>query len=121
MKTLTRFSPYSSPPEDTPEYLEWLAWRLEDRAIEDVTIQPRTIPLLVRALRVNASVRIRQSLQYGYTVRSYIGQSPAEFLAYTPNVLIARAAFDAALAERPHRVLTLQHGIRVIVAKDQTA
>lgn len=120
MKTLTRFSPYRSPPEDSPEYLEWLAWRLEERALEDVTITPQTIPLLVTALRVNASVRIRRSLQDGYTVRSYIGTSPAEFLAYTPNVLIARAAFDAALAERPNRVLTLQKGIRVVVAKDQT-
>ena len=120
MRYLTRFSPYRSPPEDSAEYLEWLAWRLEDRALEDVTIQPQTIPLLVRALRINASVRIRRSLQDGYTVRAYIGAAPAEFLAYTPNVLIARAAFDAALAERPGRILTLQKGIRVIVSKDQT-
>lgn len=60
--------------------------------------------------------RLRNSSDREFTVDMWdlAGDRHLETLATASNLLIAIAAFDAAIIERPGRRLTLRHGIRVI-------
>jgi len=53
-------------------------------------------------------------VDHPFKVEVWEGDKVAETLAVAGNVVIAGAAFKAAVTQRPGRVVTLRHGARVI-------
>lgn len=53
-------------------------------------------------------------IDHPFKVEVWEGDKVAETLAVAGNVIIAGAAFEAAITQRPGRTVTLRHGARVI-------
>lgn len=53
-------------------------------------------------------------MDHPFKVECWEGDKVAETLAVAGNVVIAGAAFEAAVSQRPGRTVTLRHGARVI-------
>lgn len=49
-----------------------------------------------------------------FTVEVWDGERLSETIAVAQNVIVAAAAYDAAIGQRPGRSVTLRHGTRVI-------
>ena len=57
-----------------------------------------------------------------FTVEVWDGEHLSETIAVAQNVIVASAAYDAAIGQRPGRTVTLRHGTRVLrTSPGQTA
>lgn len=52
-----------------------------------------------------------------WTIESITPEGARELLASAGNILIARAAFEAAVPTRPGRVVRLMHGPRILESR----
>lgn len=59
-------------------------------------------------------------VEHPFRVEVWEGDKVAETLAVAGSVIVAGAAYDAAVGERPGRVVTLRHGARVIRTNEPT-
>ena len=90
---------------------------LEERQAEGLQISPKTVPLLVRAVRCLASTYADDS--YVVSAEDPAAGGSAETLAKGSNHLVMKAAYEAACDQRPGCIVTLRQKARIIYSSDR--
>ena len=91
---------------------------MESRVTKGFRVSPQTAPLVIEALRLYARMQAGEPATFRVEKWDWRNQHIQEIVASTSLLLVARAAFDAAVEQYPDAQLTLRQGIRVIMKTD---
>jgi hypothetical protein len=98
----------------SPPHLLRLAEGMEARKAKGFRVSPETAPVVIEALRLSARMHAGEPAAYKVEKWDWRDQHVEEIVASTSLIVVARAAFDAAVQQYPNARLTLRQGIRVI-------
>jgi hypothetical protein len=98
----------------SPVRLVKLIEGMEARKEKGFRVSSETAPLVIEALRLYARMHAVETANFKVEKWDWRNQHVEEIVASTSLLLVARAAFDAAVEQYPGVQITLRQGIRVI-------
>ena len=96
-----------------------LIGRMEARKQRGFGVSPQTAPLIIKALRLYASMHAGEPAKYKVERWDSQDAHVEEIVASASLIMIGHAAFQAAVEQYPRSRLTLRHGARVILKHPQ--